>query len=359
MKTKLAIIVPSLRGGGAERVVTNIVSNINKNKFDITLILVKKEGPYINLIPENVSIVDLDSDRVRYSIFKLIRELNYCKPDVVLSTLGHLNLALLIIRPLLKGNPKIIIREANTPSKSLSKLSSIRKIIFRYLYKKLYPKTDLIIAQCKDMKNDIIETFNIDRNKIQYIYNPLDIENIRKNMKDKNPYDQNKINLLAVGRLTYQKGYDVLINAFNIVANNIPNVTLTILGDGELKEELQNQADKLGILDKISFTGFKDNPYPYYYYGDTYILSSRWEGFPNSLLEALACGCKVVSTDCKSGPREILEDNEYGILVPTDDYISLSEGIIKSINSENKSRDRAKMFDINKIIKEYEKVFIK
>ena len=360
LKTKLAIIVPSLQGGGAERVITNIVRNINKNKFDIILILVKKDGPYIDLVPENVSIVNLDSDRVRYSIFKLIKELNYYRPDVILSTLGHLNLALLIIRPILKGNPKIIIREANTPSKNLSKSFSIKNIVFRYLYKKLYPKADIILAQCKDMKNDIIGTFNnVDKNKVQYIYNPLDIENIRKNMKCKNPYDENEINLLAVGRLTYQKGFDVLINAFKIVVDKLPNARLTILGDGELREELQKQAYDLGIIEKISFAGFKNNPYPYYYYADTYILSSRWEGFPNSLLEALACGCKVVSTDCKSGPKEILENNEYGILVPTDDYISLGEGIMKSINGENKSKDRAKRFDVNNIIKQYEKILIK
>ncbi len=358
MKKKVAIIIPSLRGGGAERVMINIAKHLDYNKFDLRLIVIKKEGPYLKQLPRNLEVIDINSSRVRYSLFKLMKAINKFKPDVILSTLGHLNLTLLIIRHFLKGNPKIIIREANTPSMNLNQLSPIKKILFKYMYKKLYPKADLIIAQCKDMKNDIVNTFNVKENKIKYIYNPLDIEFIKEKKKDENPYDSNKINLLAVGRLTYQKGFDILINAFNLVINNIPRVQLTILGEGELKQELQNQARKLGILDKISFIGFKDNPYPYYYYADTYILSSRTEGFPNALLEALACGCKVVSTDCKSGPREILGDNEYGILVPVDDYVLLAEGIIKSINSENKSKDRAKKFDVRNIVKEYEMIFL-
>lgn len=357
VKTKLAIIVPSLRGGGAERVVVNIVRNIDLSKFDVTLILVKKEGKYINLIPPCISIIDLNSDRVRYSMLRLIKRLNSLKPDIIFSTLGHLNLALLAIRPFLNFKHKIIVREANTPSEVLKRLPGIKKAIFKYLYVKLYPKADIIVAQCKAMKDDIVEMVNIDENRVTYIYNPLDLEYINKNMTDKNPYDKRKINLLAVGRLTYQKGFDILIDAFKIVENNIPNVHLTILGDGELRRELEEKRNQLGLESKISFEGFKENPYPYYYYADVYVLSSRWEGFPNSLLEALACGCKVVATDCKSGPREILGENKYGLLVPVEDSMALAEGIIEAINSENKSKDRAKDFDIRNIIREYEKLF--
>ncbi|MGY3313445.1 glycosyltransferase involved in cell wall biosynthesis [Peribacillus simplex] len=352
MKRKVAFIIPSLRGGGAERVIINIIRNLDYKQFDISLILLKKEGPYINLLPENIKVVDLDTLRVRKSIIPLIKAINAIKPDAILSTMGHLNLAILAIRFLLKGNPKIIIREANTPSKNITK----KERFFSFLYKHLYPKSDLIIAQCKDMKNDIIDFFKVEEKKIQYIYNPLDIEKIRDSREGGNPYQEKMVNLLSVGRLSQQKGFDVLINAFKIVKEKIPNAHLTILGEGSLKDELQDLAEKIGVLDEISFVGFKNNPYPYYYYADTYILSSRWEGFPNSLLEALACETKVVATDCKSGPREIIGDNEYGILVKEGDYIALAEGIIKSINGINKSKNRAANFTIEKIIKEYENV---
>lgn len=355
MKKKIAIIIPSLRGGGAERVMVNIIRNLDYTKFDIKLILLKKEGPYINLLPENIDVVDLKTHRVRKSIRPLIKVLNSIRPDVILSTMGHLNLAILATRPFLKGNPKIIIREANTPSKNLTK----KERLFSFVYKKLYPKADLIVAQCNDMKTDLMEYFDIEEEKIKYIYNPLDIEEIMGNIKGSSPFVENRINLISVGRLSYQKGFDVLINAFDIVVKKVPNVYLTILGDGILKKELEEQAEKLGILDRISFVGFKDNPYPYYHYADMYILSSRWEGFPNTLLEALACGTKVVATNCKSGPREILEDNKYGTLVTEGDYESLANGIIKSISDKNKTGDRANVFNINNIIKEYEKVLLR
>ncbi|MED4375451.1 glycosyltransferase [Schinkia azotoformans] len=354
MKKKVAIVIPSLRGGGAERVMVNIIRKLDREKIELKLIVINKVGPYIELLPKDINICDLKSTRLRHSLIKLIKCLNDFKPDVILSTLGHLNLAIIAIKPLLKGSPKIIIREANTPSKDIS---SKKKLILSFS-KYLYPKADLIIAQCKEMKDDLIESLGIDEKHIRYIYNPLDINKIQEGSKSENPFNKDKLNILSVGRLTYQKGFDVLINAFKIVIERFPNAHLTILGEGALKDELQDLAKGLGIRDHISFIGFKDNPYPYYYYADSYILSSRWEGFPNSLLEALACGAKVVATNCKSGPKEILEDNKYGTLVEEGNYESLANGIIQSFSEENKSGNRADSFHINNIIKEYEKVLL-
>jgi glycosyltransferase involved in cell wall biosynthesis len=143
------------------------------------------------------------------------------------------------------------------------------------------------------------------------------------------------------------------------VCKDYPNVHLTILGEGELENTLKKQAIDLDIVDHVSFLGFVDNPYPYYYYSDTYILSSRWEGFPNTLLEALACGTKVVATNCKSGPNEIIGNNEYGILAEVSNIESLSTSIIRSINGSNKSNNRGEHFEVSKIIKEYEKILLK
>ena len=357
MKIKLAVVIPSLTPDGAERVIINILRNINLKKFEVTLILVDKRGGAKELIPASIPIIQLNVSRVRYSIPKLVKTLNSIRPDIIFSTLGHMNLLLLFSRSLLRFRHKIIVREANTPSEDLKKLPLIKRMIFRKLYAWLYPKADIIVAQCKAMKMDLVKTFGLDEAKIVHIYNPIDLDYIRRAMVAENPYKNNRINVLAVGRLTRQKGFDILIEAFQHVAKVFHDAHLTILGQGELKEELESKVAKLGLSGKVSFEGFKKNPYPYYRYADVYVLSSRWEGFPNSLLEALACGCKVVATDCKSGPREILGDNEYGILVPPEDPEALARGIIEAINGENRTKDRAKDFDVKYIVRQYEEIF--
>jgi glycosyltransferase involved in cell wall biosynthesis len=357
MKRKVAVVIPSLRGGGAERVMLNIINHLNRDDFEIRLIVIKKEGPYEKKLPVDLDVVDLNSNRVRYSIHMLIQELNTFRPDVILSTLGHLNLVLLGIRRFLKNKPKIIVREANTPSKSITKLPKFKRKVFSYLYKKLYPTADVIIAQCKDMKKDIITSFGTEDNKIIYIYNPIDVKSIIEESTKFNPYDEGFVNIVSVGRLTYQKGFDVLIKAFKDVISTIPNSKLTILGNGELREELDRLVEKLKLENHVQIIGFKDNPYPYYKYADLYVLSSRWEGFPNTLLEALACGTNVVATDCKSGPREIIGDNEYGTLVEVEAIRALYEAVITEIKKENKSINKSinksLEYDIGIIIEQY------
>lgn len=356
MKKKLAIIVPSMRGGGAERVILNIVKNIDREKFLVRLILIKKEGPYLNFLPEDITIVDLNSARVRKSVFKLLKELNSFKPDIILSTLGHLNLVMLGIKPLLKFKTRIVIREANTPSTDIKSKSFIKSNLILLLSKFLYPKADLIIAQCKAMKQDIVDFLKVNEKKVCYIYNPLDVKAIRENADTDNPYDKTKINIVAVGRLTHQKGFDILLNAFKLVNEKIPETHLTILGEGPLEEKLNVDAQSMNIKDSVSIMSFKENPYPYYKYSDMYVLSSRWEGFPNTLLEALACNAKVIAADCKSGPQEILKNQTYGVLVKTEDYKSLYSGIMNYLNEESRTGSRAEAYDINKIIKDYENV---
>ncbi|MEI2436132.1 glycosyltransferase [Priestia megaterium] len=357
MKKKLAIVVPSMRGGGAERVVLNLVSNLDREKYEIRLILIKKEGPYVKFLPQDITIVDLNSSRVRNSIIKLIKELNRFQPHTILSTLGYLNLIILGIKGLLKGRPNIIIREANTPSLDLTGVPLIKRKLILFLYRSLYPKAHAIIAQCKSMKDDIVNFLHVSENKVLYIYNPLNLEHINANKNiEENPYNVDNVNIVSVGRLTYQKGFDILLEAFNIVTKQVPNTHLTILGEGKLKEDLLRKAEELNITKRVSIVDFKSNPYPYYYYANTYVLSSRWEGFPNTLLEALACGTKVVAFDCKSGPKEILQDDKYGILVKKLNSSSLAKSIVDSIFGKNLSQDRANYYSLERIIKEYEQI---
>ena len=358
MKKKVAIILSNFEGGGAERVVSNIIRYLDQDKIELKIILLEKKGVYLKSIPENIEIIDLNCKRARYSIKKLIKAINSFEPEVIFSAMGQLNLIISAMRMFYKGNPSIIVREDNTPSKKLADMKKVKGGLFKVLYKILYPCVDLIIAQCESMRKDMIDNIGINGEKIKVIYNPVDILKISREKDLYNPYNNNNINLVAVGRLVYQKGFDILIDAFKRVNDKIPNVRLTILGDGKLLEDLNKKIDKYNLSDSVTIESFKENPYPYINYADTFILSSIWEGFPNVLLEALACDTKVVATDCKSGPREILGDNTWGLLVKENDSEELAKGIIRSINTKKNENTRALDYDVQKIVKIYQEIFL-
>ncbi|WP_427337955.1 glycosyltransferase [Caloranaerobacter sp. DY30410] len=357
MKKKIAFILPSLGGGGSEKVVINIIKYLNRNKYNIRLIVINLKGPYIKDLPDDIDIVNLGHKRLRYSFVDLAKELIRFNPDYVFSTLGYLNFGIIVIVKLFKLKSHIIIRESSTPSKYIERLPTIRKYLFSYLYKILYNRADIIVAQCDIMKEDLINNFNINATKVKRIYNPIDIENIVIKGSEFNPYDDRYVNVVAVGRLVYAKGYDILLHSIKKLMDIIPNIKLYIVGDGPLRNDLINLAYELGINEITEFIGFVKNPYPYIKNAQLFVLSSRWEGFPNTLLEALACGTKCVATNCMSGPKEILGDNEYGFLAETEDSKSLYLNMLKCLSSENRTKNRAKDFDIKKIIHEYEKIF--
>lgn len=355
-RRRVAVVVPFLRGGGAERVIINVLRHIDKERFDIRLVLVEKAGAYVPLIPDDVTTVDLRTSRVRYALPRLVKELNSFRPDVVLSTLGYMNLALIASRPLLRGRPRIIVRDANLPSKEIKYFSPLKKGAFSLMYKLLYPRADLIVVQCDDMKVDLIAYLGCSPDLLKRIYNPVDLESIRRACEEPNPFHSDETNILAVGSFLERKGFDILIDAFSRVVKHMPDARLTIIGDGPLRSDLRERAELLGVADRVSLPGFVVNPYPYYRFADAYVLSSRWEGLPNTLLEALACGAKVVATDCRTGPREILMGGRFGELVKPEDPAALASAILNSLSEPSRSGDRALDFDVRKIVREYEEV---
>ena len=359
-KKDILFVLPSLSGGGAERVTTNIINFIKKNNFNINILLINNIGPFKDLIfDNNINIINLNKKHARTSYFKLVKIINTIKPDIVFSTLQHVNILLLIFKRLYKSKPKLIIREANTPSQFMGNLNLFKKKLFLFLLKTQYKKADLIIAQCNEMRDDIISTYKLNNvDNVITIYNPIDVKFIKNKSTDFNPFNHNYVNIVSIGRLTYQKGFDILLKSISIVRELYPNVFLTIVGDGELRNYLIRLSNDLNIQNSVNFVGFQNNPYPYIKYSDLYVLSSRWEGFPNTLLEAITLNKKVVSTNCKSGTFEILNDYENGIIVKTDDPVSLAEGIISSIKKEIKYSEKYKKYDATIIVKEFEKYFL-
>jgi len=358
VKHRLAIVLPSARGGGAERVLLNLVQRFNRTFFSLHLIIIENSGPYLDLVPPDVQFHALGYDRVGKAMMKLAILLRRLKPNVVMSSIGHLNLALLLIRPFLPEKTKIIVRESNMPSKSFA--SGAKFTFFRLLYPLLYPSADRIVCPGNAIKNELKMKFRIREDKMVTIPNPVLVDTIRSKMiSHRNPFKQDRINLLAAGSLTRQKGFDLLVTAMKELVEIKEGVHLTIMGEGPEKNNLRTQIRSLNLSDSITLAGFRENPYPYFYHAALFILSSRWEGLPNVVLESLACGTPVVAFDCPGCVSEIIDDPSQGILVKTGDAEVLAGAIDNFLeNRKYSSKDSLlpDKFNVNSVIAQYQDV---
>ncbi len=371
-KIKVLFFISSLEGGGAERIMVDILRYIDKDRIEPILLLLYsyENSPYKEFLPEDVKVVvvkrksdnALEKLKQLLTFMKVVRKQ---KPRVILSMLTHNNIMAILAGMLYKIN--VIACEHNTLSEII-KIKEGRQILLlpvRLLVKTLYRFAYRIVTVSEDIGLDLIEKFNISDKKIKTIYNPIDFERINSISADPVNHSFFKDNIpiiIAIGRLTQQKGFDVLIKAFSRIVKKV-DARLIILGEGSERGMLERLIDTLGLTEKVSLLGFQKNPYPFLSKADIFVLSSRYEGLPMVILEAVACGIPVISTDCKSGPREILQDGRCGILVPVGDEVALSEGILKLLKDgalQEKlfklGKERAKDFSVDKIIKQYESV---
>lgn len=358
-KKKIFLIIPSLNRGGAERVTSILANNLDKKKFDINLILLEKRGSYLNDLNKNINIIDLKIKNVRKSVKPIISIIRKEKPNLVFSTLGHLNLMLMMFKFLMPKKTKFIGREASIPS-ILNKKEKYPKI-FDFLYKILYPKFDKIICQSNYMKKDLVVNYKILSEKIEVINNPLDFQNIEKKIKlDKNPFNSNIKNIVAIGSLEEVKGYDILITSISKINRN--DFKLSIIGSGSKEYALRELIKKLNLEKKIELLGFKENPYIYMKFADIGILSSKFEGFPNTVLETLACRTPVIAFKCPGGVEEIILDNINGWFVKQNDIEELANTIEKHLDTkldkEKIYRSVYNKYNLKYIINKYETIFM-
>jgi glycosyltransferase involved in cell wall biosynthesis len=252
------------------------------------------------------------------------------------------------------------IRFISRQSNMLSCITKQYPFYLNILYRLLYKKFERIIAQSKDMKEDIIKNYSVPENKITVINNFIDenyIDN-KLNYDDTANLPLDKINLLSIGRLEFQKGYDLLLNSFSEFPDK-DKFHLTIIGKGHIEKELRNQIKILSLENHVSLLDFTYNPYKYMVKADVFISSSRFEGFPNVVIESLACGLPVVANNYLGGINEILKDQELGYIINIENHAEFHEAISKCLE---KDRDRIKIIARDKysknIIKYYETLFI-
>ena len=315
--------MPDLNQGGAERVITTLCNELDRTKFCLKLVLFKKEGYYLNHLKDDVEIIELNISRIRYSIFKIIPLINKLKPDIVFTGWGEISAFLSPLIPFF-SKTKFVTRETNVVSKHVTR----KEILFFYRF---YNNFHQIIAQSDDMKNDLIDNFKIHSSKIIKINNPVDFEMINR-LKEENIEQGNNTsykNIVSIGNLSQRKGFDLLLNVFSYLKNE--PIKLTIFGDGRDKEQLLIQKNDLQ-LDNVSFFGKVNNPFPFVKQADLFILSSRYEGFPNVLLEAGACGTYSLANNAPGGINEIIQEGVNGEIYDINDTEGFASRIKQILN---------------------------
>ena len=312
--SKLLIIMSALDVGGAQRFCLNICKYFNSEKYDYHVLFLRKgknEELRREFIANSVAFSELNCKSVMYSIPKIIRYANNTKPDVILSTVGNVDFAVSIAKLFIPGS-LFFIRKANVVFDNQKNIANRIKL-------RLEAKVcDRLIALTDDMKQDYLQ-YGFKKEKVVVINNMVDLEYIEHRCEDQENeerwFDRNKYKLIiANARMVPEKRYDVLITAFEIVSKKIPEARLMIIGDGPLRKQIEKMIPS-SLMNKVEFLGFQNNPYYYMCRASVFLLTSDYEGFPNVVIEALACGLPVVATDCKTGPREIIENAVDGWVV--------------------------------------------
>lgn len=330
LKKRLAIFVPSMRDGGAERVTLTLAQGVAKRGYTVDLVLAQAEGPYLAEVPESVRVVDLKASRVLLSLPALVRYLQRERPEAMLSVMSHASIIALWARRLAGVPRRVVVSQHITLSRVVQHAPSQRGRLMPRLIRRFYPWADGIIAVSKGVADDLAQVTGLPRERVQVIYNPVVTSELQERARVPVEHPWFKPGeppvLLGVGRLTAQKDFPTLIRTFARVRQARP-MRLLILGEGAERPALEALVRQLGLEQDVSLPGFVENPYAFMAQASLFVLSSRWEGLPTVLIEALSCGTPIISTDCPSGPREILVDGQYGQLVPVGDVIALARAI--------------------------------
>jgi glycosyltransferase involved in cell wall biosynthesis len=357
-REKVALFMPSFRGGGAERVMVTLAQGFAARGVRVDIVVAQDEGPNVPSAMDGIRIVDLRAGRVLAALGGLARYLRREAPHAMLSALPHANVVAVWARSLARSTTRIVLSEHTIASLSAANSTLRRARVLPIFMRRAYRKADAIVAVSEGVAEDLVSLLGIDRSWITLIYNPVVSPQLA--VLAERPVNHpwfasvQRPVVLAAGRLTASKDFVTLIRAFAEVRKHRP-VRLMILGEGEERRNLQALATDLRVDDDFALPGFVDNPYQYMKRAAVFVLSSQWEGFGNVLVEAMACGTAVVSSDCPSGPREILEGGRHGTLIPAADPILLARAIEAQLDMPLKSTvvQRAESFGVDIALDRY------
>lgn len=388
-----ALFLPSLAGGGVARAMLHLAEAFVHRGYRVDLVLCRKTGPYVGHIPSGVRVVTLSQSwqgrlwalAADYTgcgalllpillpykspptvpfLPALVRYLRRARPTALLAAKTPANLAALWARRLAGVPTRVVISERTTLSQEMRGTQKWRWRFIAPVVRRVYPWADAIVAVSHGVADDLAGIAKLPRDSIRPIYNPTVPPQIAE--KARIPLDHPWFApgappvILGVGRLEVQKDFPTLLRAFARVRAARP-LRLIVLGEGRKRKELETLAVTLGVAADVALPGFVDNPYAYMARAAVFVLSSAWEGLSNVLIEALACGCPVVSTDCPSGSAEVLANGRYGPLVPVGDDAALARAIVTMLDTppdRDLLRARAACFSIERAVEQYLEVLL-
>lgn len=327
--------MPSLAGGGAERVFLYLAQGFAERGYEVHLVLAKAQGPYLPQVPPCVRMIDLGASRVLTSLPKLIRYLRKERPYALLSALDHANAVAVCARNIARVSTRIIVTVHSTPSRVVANARTLRAKMLPMWARFFYRRADAVVAVSQGVANELVHYIGVPPHKVTVIYNPAVTPELFR--KAEEPIDHpwfcagEPPVVLGVGRLTGAKDFATLVRAFALVRQHRP-ARLMILGEGEDRPHLEQLVEELGLSQDVAMPGFVQNPYPYMKQASVFVSSSKWEGFGLVIVEALALGTPVVSTDCPTGPAELLRDGELGRLVPVGDCRAMAQAIAECLD---------------------------
>jgi len=317
--------IPNLEGGGAERVMVTLLQHLDRRRVTPHLALVSLTGVHLKRVPDDVPVTDLGG-RGPLAFLHLLKLIWKLRPDVVFSSVTFYSTLVLFLKWLSPAGTRFMVRENSQPSIHLPGMPYGR--LRQWLYPIAHRLVDRMVCQSEAMMADVAAS-GVPGNRLVHIPNPLDIDAITDGMPRPNPYTGSGARLVTAGRLIAIKGYDKLLTAFATLCETHDDITLHILGEGPKGGALRRQRDALGLRDRVVFEGFQADPLPYFEHADLFVMSSRYEGFPNVTLEALACGTPVVSFDYPGGTPVL--DGVNGWLVPNGDVDALAERMAEGL----------------------------
>ena len=364
-KRKVFFIIGKLGIGGAERVVVRLLTHLDRARFSPVLVLFEKEGAFLEDVPSDVKVLDCGrrkaGGRIRW-IGNLVKYFRQERPDVALSFMWFPNAVTLLSRFLSRIHCGVLVSERTTILGSRE--GFITEFFRRQSISYLYGAADGIVCNSEANRRQFEGIFRHLGDRVVAISNPVDIAEILRLAREGESGEEMPGDLpwvVGMGRLSPEKGFDLLVRAAGLVRTPF---RLLILGEGKEEKALQDLARHLGISGRVVFAGFRRNPYPFLGKASIFVLPSRYEGFPNALVEAMVLGVPCVATRCPTGPEEILTDGVNGMLVPMEDATTLAETIDRLLNDAALRQrlgcaavERVMDYDVNRIARRFEALF--